>query len=109
MKVLQDTTEMDWLELWKALQNFESQESFILKLSVQWNILLWLLITTSLLIGWISKALSFGHIFKSKIKEQPINQYLDLCRTVCTSMPQFFYTLEFDSFNSYKFINRPIC
>ena len=88
------------MDLSREFQHFSSEESFLLKLSFQWKMLLWFLVTTSLIIGWICKSLIFSHIFKTKISEQPINilicaeQFVHLC---CSSFILFNLTLTIPS------------
>jgi hypothetical protein len=53
--------------------NFADERTFLLQLSGSWKISILILITSSLAIGWIAKAMIFSHIFTTKIKEQPIN------------------------------------
>ena len=54
-------------------QNFTDERTFLLNMSFPGRVLLWLAITTSFLAGWFTKVLIYAHIFKTKIKEQPIN------------------------------------
>jgi len=54
-------------------ENFTDETTFLLKMSLPGKAGLLLAITTSFLIGWITKVLIYKHIFRTKIEEQPIN------------------------------------
>ena len=60
-------------ELISSAGTFTDETTFLLNMSFLGRALLWLAITSSLLIGWFTKFLIYIHIFKTKIKEQPIN------------------------------------
>ena len=50
--------------------NFTDERSFLLKLSPAWAWIMWIWITTSLLVGWVAKFYIYRHIFQTKIKDQ---------------------------------------
>ncbi len=56
-----------------SMSAFTDERSIIIKMSTLSKIVLWLAINVSLLVGWFSKGLIYTHIFKTNIREQPIN------------------------------------
>ncbi len=57
----------------QSSMQFTDERTFLLKLSFFWKTVTWFLVTGSLITGWIAKSVIYLHIFKTKIKEQPIN------------------------------------
>ena len=63
----------DIATLVRAAQTFNDEKTFLLKMTGIGKALLWLTITGSLSLAWFTKILIYAHIFKTKLREQPIN------------------------------------
>ena len=66
-------TEQEMFAFIQSSMQFTDERTFLLKLSFFWKMIIWITVTTSLITGWLAKSVIYNHIFKTKIKEQPIN------------------------------------
>jgi hypothetical protein len=58
------------LHYWNASNYFTDERSIFYKLTPAWTLIVWVIITGSLIIGWIAKYHIYRHIFKTKLSEQ---------------------------------------
>jgi len=66
-------TQKEIFDLTESSMLFTDERTFMLKLSFFWRIIIWISVTGSLITGWIAKSAIYLHIFKTNIKDQPIN------------------------------------
>jgi hypothetical protein len=66
-------TQKEIFDLAQSSMLFTDERTFMLKLSFFWRIIIWIFVTGSLITGWIAKSAIYLHIFKTNIKDQPIN------------------------------------
>ena len=68
-----ESSEQETFDFVQSSLQFTDERTFLLKLSFFWKIVIWFLVTGSLIIGWICKFVIYLHIFKTNIRDQPIN------------------------------------
>jgi hypothetical protein len=70
---MKNTTDEELINFFASLGSFKDERFFIYQLHITWKIFIWFIYSGALIIGTAAKIVLFCHIFKSKLKEQPIN------------------------------------
>ena len=70
---MKNTTDQEVMIYLTSLASFKDERFFLFQLHVIWKIFIWFIYCGTLIIGSYAKIVLYCHIFKTKLKDQPIN------------------------------------
>ena len=92
-----ESSKQEMIQFVQSSAQFTDERTFLLKLSFFWKIIIWFSVTISLITGWIAKFVIYLHIFKTNIKDQPINALIlieELVHHFCGNFNLVSYTFS---------------